>query len=158
MSDNLKVKHIIEMIEMFQDRIIRGSFLDPHNSFFAFVLEDKNGDASVLCEVDDYNLYEPDIGVLKIRGRNYNEMLNYKLPTIEGFIDMVKSLDIMEYELCLEDYTDENNIICHHVKDKGITTMSYIGSNQYLIFRPRSKEYAENERVNMLQELGGITS
>lgn len=158
MSDNLKVKHIIEMIEAFQNRIVRGSFLDPSNSFFAFVLEDENGNASILCEVDDYDLYEPNIGVLKIRGRNYNEMLNYTLPTIEGFIEMVKTLDMMEYELCLEDYTNENNIIRHHVKDKGITTMSHIGSNQFLIFRPKPKEYTENENINILQELGGITS
>ena len=160
MSDNLKVKHMLEIIKTFQDKIVGGSILDPSNSFLAFVVEDENESANVLCEVDEFDLYEPDVQVLKIQGKDYNRLgiQTYKMPTILDFIEMVERHNLYEYEICLEDHTDDN-IIRHHVKDKGHTVMSRIGDYTYIIFRPKPKEYTEKELPkNILQELGGITS
>lgn len=159
MKTNLKVKHIIEMIEMFEDRIIDGSIMDPSNSFLAFIIENDNLKANCFKEVYGFDLYDPDIETLIFQGKFFNET-DYKLPTINDFIEMVNRHNLLEYNIVLE-YEDEDGNKNHHfVKDSGNTKVYQVGNYMYIVLIPRIKDYSEKdlEYKNIIQRIGGITS
>lgn len=164
MNNSHTVLDFLNLINNVLENTIDGVILDPKDIFIAAILpakDNENHTADDFKEIYEFELYDIDINVLKMRAKSCEYGVSHAAPTVASFISLVDECKdfLLDYNIhiCCED--ENGNTTTYHLGEYMCIHYTMVGENPYIII-PLEKCINEAPNIrhveisNITQQLG----